>query len=131
MGLVKRFGVTLLTGLTIVSAAGCGPGLSTGIEPAAPIPIARQWVTAHTDSNKPLKFIGVAAKKQGSRYWPIDFRAEATLTTHVQSHEITVPKDSIVRVVLGRSPNYSIASRDSVLQMGQGFCPERQGHLPP
>ncbi|NMP23893.1 hypothetical protein, partial [Sulfobacillus harzensis] len=24
-----------------------------------------------------------------------------------------------------------IASRDSVLQMGQGFCPERQGHLPP
>ncbi|NMP24791.1 LuxR C-terminal-related transcriptional regulator, partial [Sulfobacillus harzensis] len=29
------------------------------------------------------------------------------------------------------SPKSVIASRDSVLQMGQGFCPERQGHLPP
>ena len=110
MSLVKRFGVTLLTGLTIISASGCGQRLSTGIQPAAPIPIARQWVTAHTDSNKPLNFIGVAATKQGSRYWPIDFRAEATLTTHVQSHEITVPKDSIVRMVVGRSPNYSVIS---------------------
>ncbi len=111
MSFVKRSGLMLLTGLTIVSVAGCGQQLTTAIQPAVPIPIARQWITAHTDAQKPpLKFIGVAAQKQGNRYWPIDFRAGTMLTMHVQSHEITVPKDSILRVVVGRSPNYSVIS---------------------
>ncbi len=111
MRLLQRFRVTLIAGIAIVSATGCGPRLSTHIEPTAPIPIARQWVTTHTDTKRPpLKFIGVVANKRASRYWTIDFRAGATLATHVKSHEITVPKDSIVRVVVGRSSNSSVIS---------------------